>query len=346
MAVAQGTARSTGRKEKPVYAVSGSDDYLRLAAIRELLDGLIEPDERDGAVAEFDGPTAELAEVLDECRTLSLLAPRRIVIVRGADKFLARKYSPARGREEAYRDAVERYLDASSPSGVLILVCDRLDARWKLSKRLAAEGAVINCEPPNMAAVPSWAMAQAAKAYNCKLDLTAARRLADLVGNSLGRLDAELAKLATFVGKRAAIGVEDVEALVGASRMENVFGIKSAIAQGNAKAALEQWDQTLATDRDAPYKAVGGLAYDFRKMVQAKQLMAGGASPNEAIKGAGLWGDWNDLTRQLDRFSLRQWQDQLLKLLRIDIGSKRGLGDVQTAVEKMIVELCSGAAAR
>jgi DNA polymerase III delta subunit len=38
----------------------------------------------------FDGSDAELAEVLDEVRTFSLLGGRRIVVVSGADPFVSR----------------------------------------------------------------------------------------------------------------------------------------------------------------------------------------------------------------------------------------------------------------
>jgi hypothetical protein len=43
----------------------------------------------------------------------------------------------------------------------------------------------------------------------------------------------------------------------------------------------------------------------------------------------------------LERFSLRQWQDILVKLLSIDVATKTGLGAVRSAVEKLIVELCA-----
>lgn len=340
MKAAKGASASKSSPDS-VYAVVGADDFLRRAALRRLLDELIEPEQRDGAVAEFDGETASLAEVLDELRTMSLLAPRRVVILSEADAFLSRKYLDDRNREESYRDAVDRYLDAPAEANVLILVAAKLAANTRLAKRLAAARRVIQCEPPGNQALPGWAAAHASSAYQCKMDLMAARRLVELAGDSLGRLDGEIGKLAAFVGARGAITVQDVDALVGSSRMEKVFGIKSAIASRDAPKALDQWEQVLATDRNAPYRAVGGLAYEFRKMVQAKQLLSNGADLAEAIRGAGLWGDWAEIKRQLDRFSLRRWQDQLLKLLQIDIGSKSGLGGVPLAVEKLIVELCA-----
>ena len=42
-------------------------------------------------VMRFDGVTAQPADVLDECRSLALLAPYKIVIVDDADQFITPK---------------------------------------------------------------------------------------------------------------------------------------------------------------------------------------------------------------------------------------------------------------
>ncbi len=151
----------------------------------------------------------------------------------------------------------------------------------------------------------------------------------------------ELSKLATFVSPRHEILLDEVEALIGSSRMEKVFGITDAIARRDARGAIALWEQVLSSDRDAAYRSVGGLAFGFRKLAEAKRMVAQGASIAEAKSRVKLFGDVSGLGRQLKRFSLPQWQDHLVTLLRIDVGSKTGLGKVQTSVEKLIVDLCA-----
>ena len=73
---------SRARSPKPIYVVYGPESFLRdqaIARIRELTVGA-DPDPL--ACSEFDGD-AELAEVLDELRTLPMLAPYRLVVVKG-----------------------------------------------------------------------------------------------------------------------------------------------------------------------------------------------------------------------------------------------------------------------
>jgi len=282
------------------------------------------------AMAEYDGDSARLADVLDEVRTASLLAPIRLVVVRDADDFVS-----------AHREALEKYVQSPSPTGVLVLVCRSWPATTRLYKLVGGLGGNIPCKPPEARDMASWVMNHARTTYGCGLDAATARRLIDLVGPQLGQLDMELSKLAMFVTPRTNIAVADVEELVGASRAEKVFGITDCIARRDAKGALTLWEQVISTNRDAPYRAVGGLAYGFRKLAEAKRLVQQGLSPFEATRKLGIWTDPTRLKGQLDRFSLPQWQDQLVRLLRIDVGAKTGLGGVETSVERFIVELCA-----
>jgi DNA polymerase III subunit delta len=330
--MAKSTLKHALRDEKPVpvYAVFGGDPFLQHRALEEII-RVVLGGERDGmAFVEFDGPAATLADVLDECRSMSLLSPVRLVCVRDADEFITK-----------FRKELEKYLEAPSPTGVLVLVCTRWDAGWNIYKRVEAVGLNVSCRPTRPGEVPQWAVDQAREVYGCDLPPQAAKRLTDLAGYELGRLDMELAKLATFVHPRTAIRTGDVEELVGATREEKVFGIIDAIASRNPRQALVLWDQVLGTDPQAEHRSIGGLAYGFRKLAEMKRLLAQGLSAGEAARLVGESWHAGELKTQSDRFSLRQWQEHLVKLLQIDVAAKTGLGTVRSAVEKLIVELCA-----
>lgn len=314
----------------PVYAIFGGDAFLRRKALRDAIDEVLGSSADRAGLFEFEGPTAAPAEVFDACRTMSLMSPLSVACVRDADAFV-----------KLHRDLIEKYLASPSPTGVLVLVLtNKLASNTRLYKRIGAVGRNIPCEAPKGPALTRWAADRAASAYDCRLDAGTARRLVELVGDDLGRLDAELSKLATYVRPRRTILPADVESLVGASRVEKVFGITDAIARRDAPAALALWDQVLAGDRSAEYRAVGGLAYGFRKLAEAKRLVEQGVAVADAARQANIWTQPANLSRQLDRFSAGQWLDHLVQLLRIDMGAKSGLGTAQSAVEKFIVQLC------
>ena len=345
MAKTQNTQSAT---PAPVYAVFGPDDYLRRKAVDRIKTDVLGTDRDRMALAEFEGETAQLADVLDECRTASLLAPLRLIIVYNADKFLrepqtneAEEVVTDRKPKKTRRQTLEEYLDSPCPTGVLLLVCKSWPKGTKLYKLVEKIGRNIPCETPKGAALPGWLANQAPEAHGVRLEPHAARRLADLVGPQLGLLDMELSKLATYVLPRTTIRVEDVDELVGASREEKVFILADLISAADAGGALALWDQVMAMDRKAEFRAVGGLRYAFARLAEAKRLVGQGLSLFDAARAAGIWGDTQQLKRQLDRFSLRQWQDILVKLLSIDVANKTGLGSVRSAVEKLIVELCA-----
>jgi len=320
----------------PVYVVFGQDDFLRRRHLESIARAVLGDDTQGMGRADFDGDTAELSAVLDDCRTPSLMAPTRMVCVRDADAFVS-----------AHREAIERYIDMPSEAGVLVLVCRSWPKNTRLYKKVAALGGHLPCDPPRKDALPGWLIDRAAKAHNNKLTHSAAQRLADLVGDNLGRLDMELAKLATFVPGDKPIDIDTVDHLVGMSRQETVFGIIDAVALRDPRRALHLWEQVIATDKDAPYRAIGGLAYGVRKLIEAKQLVARGLSVGEARGRLRLYGSTTaSLKRQLDRFTLRQWHDLLGRLLEIDVGAKTGLAPVPRAVESLIVELCSASKAQ
>lgn len=325
--MAASRTRSREYRRLPVYVVHGGESFLKARVIAELMNQFLPPDGGDTAPSTFDGTVAGLADVLDECRTPSLLATTRVVLVRDADAFVTR-----------FRESIEQYLASPSPDGILILECRSWLKTTRLYKKVDALGGNIACEPPKRAELPAWLMQRAAEAHGCSLSREVATRMVDLVGDSLGMLDMELAKLATYVGSRGPIRIEQVEDLVGCTREEIIFRVVDAIADRDAGTALARWDQVMATDRNAPYRAIGGLAWSMRRFADAKRLLQMNRSPYEA----GFRGmDPRILNKALDRYTLSQWYDNVIKLLRIDLGAKSGLGNTQTAVEKLIVDMCS-----
>ncbi len=351
----------------PVYGFCG-DPFLRRREMKRTLDRLIGPDREAIILTEFYANETTLSEVLDACRTASLWSTRNIVVVRDVTAssreyprgFLTASYEKQRPRRSKtsrsrpqpanvpYRKAIEGYLDAPEPATTLILEGDSFDGRWNLTKRMEQLKSLDRKETPKQYQLAGWIREHARSTHGCTLAADAADRLADLVGTDLGRIDAELAKLATYVTPRQSIRVEDIHEMVGASREEKVFKIIDAIVQQDPKEALALWEQVLATDSAAEFRSVGGLAFAFRSLAQVKGHLERGLALEDAAIRSGVnmtpnTRNWHlsRLRRQTPRFSARFWENDLLRLLRIDTDRKNGIGSVPSAVEKLIIELCS-----
>lgn len=317
---------------QPIHVLFGKNTFQVREALRETIRRELDGGDSTVNLVRFDGAHTDAATVLDEVRTMSLFGERRVVVVEGADAFITR-----------HREVLERYVQAPSDWGCLVLVGESFDSRTRLFKAVAQKGRTVKCEPLWPREVPPWLIAHAERAYGKRLAGAAATRLLEHVGPSQEALDAELSKLAIFVGQRGDITAADVETLVADYHEENVFAVCDALAGGRAKEALELWHQVLATDRAASARAIGGLAWAVRRLLQARCALDGGASAYALAKEMRM--DAAALTRRLQRWTRRRIENLLADLMQADLNSKTGLGSTASQIERLLVKHAAGVAA-
>lgn len=307
----------------PVYAIVGGERFLVREALAATLNQLTSVGDGAGPTT-FDGDEARLADVLDEVRTMSLLGGRRIAVVDDADEFIS-----------AHRAALERYCQNPCDGGILIFLCRTLPRTTRLHKIISDSGSIVPCEAPKGRGVIDWISRRAASVHGKRISSEAAGVLRDFSGDELGLLDTELSKLATFVGDRGEITVDDLHALTGRHREERVFAVTDAMAAGDVQTALRHWEQVLATDRAAPARAVAGLAWGVRRLLDARRQWEGGASVESLSRG--MFTPPDILARRLKRLSVADLEDQQRELLEVDQAVKTGAATVEAGVERFIV---------
>jgi len=324
--------RSASPKVCSVYAIISPERFLRREAVGRIITDLADEIDTLGPM-HVEGVEARLADVLDEVRTVSLLCGRRVVIVDEADDFIT-----------ANRQALERYCSAPSDTGCLILACDSLPTNTRLYKIINEHGMVIRREPPKGRAVLGWLADRAQTVHGKPLGRGAGERLREHLGDALGQLDSELAKLAAYVGNREEIVPADIDVLTGQSREEKVFAVTDAIAAQDAAGALRHWEQVLATDRAAPVRAIGGLAWGIRRLLEARRDWESGADLGELARR--LFTDPATLRRRLESLTGERLEEQQRDLLAVELAVKTGVSSVEVAVEKFIVKHSAGRAGR
>lgn len=312
-----------GKQPKPIYSVIASDRLLRQEAVEKLLQSSC--DEPDAlSVTTFRGPEADLAEVLDDARTPSLLGGRRVVVVEDADEFITR-----------HREKLETYAKNPAQCGTLVLLCQSMPSNTKLYKCIQETGEILSAASPKSSDLARWIVQRAQSAYGKTVREPVGRKLRQLVGDAPGLLDAELSKLATYVGDRPEITLNDVTALSGHTREEKVFAIMDAVLEGDTAEALRQWELVLATDRAAPHKALGGLAWSTRAMLAERIAWESGTSAAELARKHFV--DGNIFERRLQRSTPRDLTRMQRDLLAADVAVKTGTTTPESAVEGFIV---------
>lgn len=322
------------REVKPVYAVVGDDSFLQVEAVAQLSDHLARSfPGADVQKVSFDGESAELAQVLDEVRSFSMFGGSKLVVVRGADEFVSR-----------HRDGLERFCQsledpAGSLSGVLVLRLTSLPANTRLFKLISRIGEVVRCEPPRASELTSWLARRAKSVHGVELVPQAAAELADLIGPDLGRLDAELGRLALMLPEPPGpqlITPDLVRSSVTFQREQEVREVVALLARGRVADALMRWRQILTTDPSAEYKAATWLMLWLERARQALDLKESGAPPQAIARATWI----NDPTEQREfmavaaRLGRRGIARLFDRLTELDRRSKTGLGVTAVLVER------------
>jgi DNA polymerase III delta subunit len=307
---------------KPVHALVGSDSFLQLQRLAAILDRAPTAQRID-----FDGERAELAEVFDELRSFAMFGSGKVVVVQDADAFLSR-----------FREPLEEYVTKPSTGATLVLRLGSLPSNQRIYKAIAKVGQIETCEPPKD--IARWIIEQAKSAHSLTISLDGARMLADLIGDDLGRLDNELAKLA-LSAKGGKVGPEDIGGSVAFQREQQMSEMTNALAAGRGAEALKKWRQLIQMDPSAEYRAVTWLAIWLTNVRKALAMRESGQQPFAITQALRIWprelhGPFFQTAQALGKSGVGRAMDLLAK---IDRQSKSGVGDAADNVERFILSM-------
>jgi DNA polymerase-3 subunit delta len=321
-------------KPVPMYVVTGDEAFLARqahAAIRRVVLG---PDDDGFGVSIHAGDSATWSAVVNDLQTMPFLAPRRLVVVEGADAFVSRE----RARLEKF---VAEVAGKKDPSGVLVLDVKTWLGTTKLAKA-TPDAWVISCKAPPTHQLPQWCVSWCVGRTGKQLAAAAAKLLVDLVGSEMGVLDQEMQKLAVYIGAAPKIDVKDVDELVGRSRSESTWQIFDLVSAGKTPEALDFLTRLLDQGEE-PIKLLGAFGSQLRRLAQTTRLRAQGVALGEAMSRAGVPNfpqartGAEALLKHLGRRRLDRVYDWLLEL---DVGLKGGshLPD-HAQLERFIIRL-------
>ena len=281
---ARSEAPSSPSADMRVVVLHGKDAFLRLERGRQLEAAL---QERFGGVdrMDLDGTNAVLADVLDNLRTPGLFAGHKLVVLENAEAFM--------GAEDRRR-AMERYAENPCGEATLLMRCASGWRPGNFDKLVAKVGAVIKCDSPTPMEAVKWCAARSLRRHQAEMEPAAAELLVEKLGPDLGRLDAELGKLAAAAARPGAGTTRVTRAIVqeftGLSREEQAWEIQGPVLEGKADAALIKLDELLRVSR-VPEVMIGWSLVDLaRKVHDASCLLSQGESEGAVAKALKLWG--------------------------------------------------------
>ena len=201
----------------PLYVIVGEDDLLRDMALGSLKAALLGEGESDFNCDLFYGDDVSGTEIVTCASEVAVFAPRRVVVVKAADKLPAREC-----------DAILPYLKEPNDSTTMIFVAPKLDGRLKFTQALSKAAVTVDCSPLREAQWLPW-LRQDAERVGIQLNEEAIELLKEACGGSLYSVRRELEKLAAYVSPGLAVTAGDVATLRGTEPGASVFDLTLAI---------------------------------------------------------------------------------------------------------------------
>ncbi|MCH6580716.1 MAG: DNA polymerase III subunit delta [Nitrospinae bacterium] len=315
----------------PVYFLYGEEDFFQRELIAALTRRWITPDNRDFNFETFEAKTSTVHEWIGACKTLSFFGGEKLVIVRGLDEV---------EWEDGKVTPLLDYVSDPVPEACLVLTARKADRKRKVYKSLAKLKGAGECTAPREPALIAW-LKNRAKESERTLTAGAARLMVERVGLKPGLLAGELEKVITFAGKTQSIDEQAVLAVVGETRLENVFDLTDALKAKNPVRALSILRNHLEHG-EQPVKLLGMIAWQFRLIWEVKHHQTTGTPPSRIAQKMGIAPfQAEQALRYTGKFSEGQLREGFRSLFQADRELKGSGKAPKGILETLVLRLCS-----
>jgi len=184
------------------FYLHGEDQFRKEESLRALIEAHVDPATRDFNLDVLRGTEVEGERLASVMATPPMMAEWRVVVLREVEGLAGSKNA----REELLRVA------SNPPPGLALLMSGTVPkgSSAKFYSELARAARSVEFKAITDADVPGWLIARASEAHDVEIELDAARALGAAIGSNLGVLTQELEKLATMVGERRRVTLDDV----------------------------------------------------------------------------------------------------------------------------------------
>lgn len=316
----------------PIVLFMGEEQLLADEAISLITATVVEESMRDFNADVLDGSRATLEDVLARASAFPMMAEKRLVVVRRFERLVA---------NDAGRDMFQPYVSQPSVSTVLVLSVDKADLRKRPYPEIKKKYDVVDCKPLPEREVPGWIQGRV-RQLGKSMDAEAAFLLQSYVGNSLHAVLRELEKLATFVGDRAEITVDDVTSAVGATRGFTIFNLQDAIGKKDYRQAVGIVRRMLLYGEQAPLIIANVTRY-FIQLLAVRECLAKRMTQNQVAEAVHLHPYRAKLMMPVARTFTPEEMVNALHVLRVaDRTLKSSDVDPVATVELLLHEIIRG----
>lgn len=309
-----------------VFFLFGDEEYSKEETASAIVAAHLDPATRDFNYDQLRASDVEAETLASILATPPMMAEWRVVVVRDVQVIAT---------QARLRSVIEDVVDRP-PAGTVVVLLASLPERSKAQvwEKLKKKATAVEFAPLAAADVPGWLIAHA-DARGVELETGAARALSAAIGEGLGVLTQELAKLIDYAGERKRITKDDVAALVGRIPRQNRWDWFDMVSDGRfteARAGLH----VLLDESESGVGLVIGLGTQFLRLAIAAR--GGERALGEVLPPHQRW-----LAKRLVK-QARGWHPEALDraladLLRADRLLKSASLDERQIMEELLLRL-------
>jgi DNA polymerase-3 subunit delta len=204
------------------------EPLLAQRAVDSMVAQCVDPGLRDLIYSSYHADETPAGEVVSVARTYPFLSERRVVVVRGVERY----------ESEAQGKPLFEYLASPCDTTILLLVANQIDRRLKLFKACEKGAIVVGCPELRENEAVAWARDEIEQRGK-RIEPGALRLLIKRTGTTLGDVNNAIELVCGYVGNADAIVESDVDAACADVAEEKVWTMTDAIGESDTTKALE-----------------------------------------------------------------------------------------------------------
>lgn len=323
----------------PVYLLTGEERLLRDQAVATILKNALAGGLSEFNLDKFTAGETPVDKILSATRTVPMMAKKRVVMVRGLERWDSESST-----DDPPLDKIAEYAKEPVDSTCLVLVAEKIDGRRKLMTLAKKAGFLVDCATVDSRQLPGWIKARA-KAKGHSIDGDVAELIAEIAGPELSYLDDVLERLSLYVGPDSPITEDAVTVCVTRVRLADTWKLVDAASTKDLGKVL-----TLFADvydpRDRGLPLIGAIAWSLRQLLKLQNALEGGAGMDEAARRAGIYPAFRarEHAQKLKAFRPRELERWLVIVQETDFALKSSRRSADAILEEMFTRMCRRAA--
>jgi DNA polymerase-3 subunit delta len=316
-------------KFSPIYLFHGEEDFLIDEGVQQIIAKVLDEGTKGFNLDVVYGSKAEAKDIVAHATSFPMMSARRVVVVKEFEKLAT---------TDSAKEVISAYINKPLESTILVLVSPDPDFRKKPFTDLKKHAELVECKPLYDNQVPPW-LAERIRQQGREANAEACRLIQAYVGNSLRSLQNEIDKLFVFIGDRKKVTVEDIAAVVGATKGYTIFELQNAIGRRDSKEAVKILERMLEAGQ-SPQMIIVMLTRFFTQLWKLSDARARRLSEQETAREIGVSPYFvKQFIEFRANFDVEQIERNFKSLLEADTVLKSTSRDPHLVLDLLIISL-------